>query len=771
MADAEKSRLERFKQEILGVALVFGAAFLFLSLFSYHADDPSFFSKGGEQVRNYAGPVGAYLSATFFQGFGLASFLIFVLLFFAAGYKLFRKEDLIRGHSRGWLILRCSGIFALVIFSSAFLSLARTEVLWRDIHIKSGGWIGYLLGKAFISLFSPVGAFGVLVPLILVSLVLGLHLSITKTGRAIFDAGYNLYDLAAELALRLWQRRKRGQEVEEQKRILDSHKSQDEPKIVERVLVEDEKADKDISLTPGPRQAKLSFMPGHYSLPSLKLLDAIPSGKKPVDKDSIILRSRLLEKKLLDFGVAGEVVEVLPGPVVTMYEYKPASGIKLVRITNLADDLACALSALSVRIIAPLPGKGVVGIEIPNQDRETVSLKELLASPQFQNLRTSLPLALGKNIVGEPFVIDLRRAPHLLVAGATGSGKSVGLNAMIMSVLFRSSPDQARMLLIDPKRLELSMYEGIPHLMHSVISEPKEAAASLKWAVAEMEKRNATLSQFSCRNIDSYNHLVAEAKKGGKKRKVRNEDGSTIPLDKTPGKFPTEHMPLILIIIDELADLMMIAARDCELSITRLAQMARAAGIHLILATQRPSVDVITGLIKANFPARISFQVSSKIDSRTILDQNGSEKLLGMGDMLFMAAGSSNLVRVHGAYVSEAETKRVVSFWKKQGQPVYNESIIAQAVELDGEGEDEFGADELYQQAVEIVVLNRQASISMLQRKLRVGYNRAARMIERMEAERIVSAADGVKPRDVIIDRMQYEARMQNRMKGEAGAG
>jgi len=769
MAEAEKSRLERFKQELAGVGLVFLSAFLFVSFWSYHIDDPSFFSRGAEKAHNYGGLVGAYLSAVFFQGFGLSSFLIFVLLFFAAGYKLFRKDNLVKGRPRGWLVLRGMGIFVLVIFCSVFLSLTRSEMAWRGIQLKSGGWVGYLLAKSFIGLFSPVGAFGVVILLLLVSLVLGFNLSLSQIGRTLLDSWYVAADWLSEMFQRWRQRRRRAEEVLEQKRLLESFKSQEEPKIVERLVSPEEQAQKEA--TPAPHQGKLGFMPGNYSLPSLKLLDAIAPGKKPVDKESILLRSRLLEKKLLDFGVAGEVVEVLPGPVITMYEYKPASGIKLNRIANLADDLACALSALSVRIIAPLPGKGVVGIEIPNQERETVSLKELFASSAYQNLKSLMPLALGKNIVGEPFVIDLRKAPHLLVAGATGSGKSVSLNAMIMSVLFRSTPDQVRMLHIDPKRLELSAYEGIPHLLHSVISEPKEAAASLKWAVAEMERRYAVIAQYGVRNIDSYNRLVEEAKKGRKKRKIRLEDGSTVPLDRTPGKYPTEPMPLILIAIDELADLMMVAARDCEASITRLAQMARASGIHLILATQRPSVDVITGLIKANFSARISFQVSSKIDSRTILDQNGAEKLLGMGDMLYLAPGSSHLVRAHGAFVSEAEIKRVAAFWKKQGQPVYNEAIVMQAVELEAGAEGE--GDELYEQAVEIVVLNRQASISMLQRKLRVGYNRAARMIEQMEAEGIVAPSDGVKPREVLLDPMKFEARMQNRMKmkGEASAG
>jgi len=768
MAEAE-SRLDRFKQELLGVGLVFFSAFLFISLVSYRVNDPSFFTKGAEKAHNYGGLVGSYLSALFYQGFGLVSFLIFVLLFFAAGFKLFRKQNLIMGRSRGWLILRGTGISMLILFSASLLSLLKPELVWRGIHIKSAGWIGYLISHAAVELFSPIGAFGVLLLMFLVSLVLGFNLSITQIAKNALDIWYAAYDHLGELINRWREKRRREAEVDEQKKILSSYKTQQAPLIVERPNPEESQTKKEQTPTPAPRQEKLSFMPGSYSLPSLKLLDAIPASKKPVDKESILLRSRLLEKKLLDFGVAGEVVQVSPGPVITMYEFKPASGIKLNRIANLADDLACALSALSVRIVAPLPGKGVVGIEIPNQERETVYLKELIASPAHQNNKSMLTLALGKSTVGEPFVIDLRKAPHLLVAGATGSGKSVSLNGMIMSVLFRASPDQVRMLHIDPKRLELTMYEGIPHLLHSVISDPKEAAASLKWAVAEMERRYSVLSKYHVRDLDSYNRMVEEGKKGRKKRKLKRSDGSTVVLDRTPNEYPEEHMPIILVIIDELADLMMVAQRDCEASLTRLAQMARASGIHLILATQRPSVDVITGLIKANFPARISFQVSSKIDSRTILDQNGAEKLLGMGDMLYMDPRNSHLVRVHGAYVSEAEIKRVVSFWKKQGHPDYNESIIRVPLEADAEIQGE--VDDFYEQAIEIVVLSRQASISMLQRKLRVGYNRAARMIERMQEEGIVSAPDGARPREVLIDPLQYEARVQDRMKGEASVG
>jgi len=765
MAEAE-NRFNRIRDELIGIVILFSAVFLFIILVSYQADDPSFFTSRGEGVHNYGGLLGSYLSALLFQSIGLSSFLVFILAFFAAGFKLFGGQNLIQGRSKLWLGLRSLGLLLLIVCSSATLSLISPEINWSGESIKSGGWIGFLLAKALRELLSSAGAFGFCVLGIVSGAVLGFNISVLKVMGSIYEALENGFYWLVDFVRQQIERRRRQQEVMEQRKVLPSFQEAKEEKFMETPAPENPAKTNVLPLPEAPVQERLSFMPGHYVLPSLKLLDGVPKSRNQVDRESLLLRARLLEKKLLDFGVAGEVVEVLPGPVITMYEFKPASGVKINRIANLADDLACALSALSVRIVAPLPGKGVIGIEIPNQERETVYFKELIASSAYQNSKSLLTLTLGKNILGEPFVIDLRKAPHLLVAGATGSGKSVSLNAMIMSVLYRSTPDQVKMLMIDPKRLELSMYEGIPHLLTNVISEPKEAAVALKWVVAEMESRYSTLAQYGARNIDSFNRLVEEGKKSKKRgKRMRREDGSTLVLDRTPEKFPAEQMPLILVVIDELADLMMVASRDCETSLCRLAQMARAAGIHLIVATQRPSVDVITGLIKANFPARISFQVATKVDSRTILDQMGAEKLLGMGDMLFLNPGTNNLIRVHGAYVSEAEIKRAVGFWKKQGTPKYNNEIFKSV------SEDEAGAnlkeiDDLYEQAVELVVRTRQASVSMLQRKLRIGYNRSARMIEQMEQEGIVGPSDGVKPREVLWDPVRLEQRIHKKMMG-----
>jgi S-DNA-T family DNA segregation ATPase FtsK/SpoIIIE len=489
---------------------------------------------------------------------------------------------------------------------------------------------------------------------------------------------------------------------------------------------------------------------GSYVLPPLSLLESSEQKEIKVDKESLLANAKILEKRLQEFGVEGKVVEVRPGPVITMYEYEPAPGVKINKIVGLSDDLALALRAISVRIVAPIPGKAAVGIEIPNSIREPVYLKDILSCEEFSQAESKLTLALGKDIFGNPFVTNLAKMPHLLVAGATGAGKSVSLNSMVCSLLYKASPEEVKLLMIDPKRLELSVYDGIPHLLHSVVYDPKAAALVLRWATEEMEIRYRLMAEKGVRNIERYNQKVDKELKDARRK------GGTL-LKETEGLEDRtgdnlSPLPYIVIVIDELADLMMVSARDVEASLTRLAQMARAAGIHLLLATQRPSVDVLTGVIKANFPTRISFQVSSKTDSRTILDANGAEHLLGSGDMLFLPPGTSRLLRVHGAYVSEFEILRVVEFWKNQGKPVYDHTILKAKEETPEADADDY--DEMYDQAVAVVAELRQASISMLQRRLRVGYNRAARMIERMEKEGVVGPADGSKPREVYIKKL-----------------
>ncbi|HZA55391.1 MAG TPA: DNA translocase FtsK, partial [Candidatus Udaeobacter sp.] len=456
----------------------------------------------------------------------------------------------------------------------------------------------------------------------------------------------------------------------------------------------------------------------------------------------------------------GEVVAVRPGPVITMYEFKPAPGVKVRRIVLLADDLAMALRAVSVRILAPIPGESVVGIEIPNPRRETVFLRELIESGAYQSADSKITLALGKDISGTPFVTDLARMPHLLVAGATGTGKSVSINAMILSILFKSNPQDVKFIMVDPKMLELTVYEDIPNLLVPVVTDPKKAAAALFWAMDEMDRRYRLMRDKGARNIDNYNRTL-ERERTARKAFIELTDPQVA--EETSGigghldeEAPLVHekLPRIVIIIDELADLMMTVGRDIEEYITRLAQKARAAGIHLILATQRPSVDVITGLIKANFPARVSFQVTSRVDSRTILDSIGAEKLLGSGDLLYLPPGTARLTRVHGAFVSDQEVRKVMEFIKQQGRPNYRADVFEVKKDLEAAGADE-EYDEMYDQAVAIVTETQQASISMIQRRLRVGYNRAARMIERMERDGVVGPADGAKPREVYARKIE----------------
>ena len=505
----------------------------------------------------------------------------------------------------------------------------------------------------------------------------------------------------------------------------------------------------------GPAQEEFSFSDrpsgGPFTLPDSEFFQRPPETGRAFDRESLIMNSRILEKKLADFGVTGRVVTVHPGPVITMYEFEPASGIKVNRITNLSDDLALALRALSIRIIAPIPGKSVVGIEVPNPARETVYIRELLESKSFRSSGSKLSLVLGKDIFGNPVDADLAKMPHLLVAGATGTGKSVFLNSLLCSILCRATPDEVKLLLIDPKLLELSIYEGIPHLITDVVTQPKRAAAALKGIVHKMEERYQMMAALGVRSISQFNERVdKELAEGNETFRLRTRPG-----EEEGREIPYQRIPYIIVVIDELADLMVVSARDVEESLQRLAQMARASGIHLVLATQRPSVDVLTGVIKANFPSRISFQVSSRIDSRTILDGGGAEHLLGQGDMLYLPPGTARLQRLHGPFVTEDEVTALVEFLRKQGSPQLDETLIRvneESEHREARGED---TDELYDRALEIVAESRNASISYIQRRLKVGYNRAARMIEQMENEGIVGRQEGTRPRDIFISAIE----------------
>ena len=480
-----------------------------------------------------------------------------------------------------------------------------------------------------------------------------------------------------------------------------------------------------------------------FKLPPLSLLQYADSDREEIDEVKLKQNADKLVKTLKDYGIEGDIREIRPGPIVTMYEYVPAPGVKVSKIAGLADDLAMAMEALRVRIVAPIPGKGAVGIEIPNSVRETVYIKELVADEAYRKAPLNLPIVLGKDIEGKPYVGDFAKMPHLLVAGATGSGKSVFVNAMIMSLLYRSSPDDVRFIMVDPKMLELSVYEGIPHLLLPVVTDPNKAAQALKWAVSEMERRYQIMSEMGVRNIQGFNKKLKDTEERGERLYRPESSGDTQPLEK---------FPFIVIIVDEFADLMMVASRDVESYIMRLAQKARAAGIHLLLATQRPSTDVLTGVIKANFPTRIAFQVASRYDSKTILDANGAENLLGRGDMLYQSPGVGGLHRVHGCLVTDEEVEETVTFLKSQRTAEYDETILQSLTsEEPAGGDDDEPVDELYDKAVSIVAEAQQASVSMVQRRLRIGYNRASRLVEKMEQEGIVGPADGAKPRAVLI--------------------
>jgi len=726
--------LIREAEAISGGAL---ALFLALSLFSYAPDTPH---------ANLGGPVGHAIADTALHALGLAAYLFPVYL----GYV---TVTLMRPGTEDLGGLRLAGAGLLVVTVAALAGLV-TE--GRAI-VRGGGWLGGFVGTALRELVGGPGAYLAVTGLLIVALMLATGASAiavaTRVARRLAAAGTRLAAAGFRRASRGPLRREPGPRP--RKPILLDDEIEEvaaAPETPPPIIREPER--KPEAAGAKKRRAETQeelFAADSYRLPTLGLLDQPARTVQPLDEAALLASSRILETKLADFGVIGKVVAVRPGPVITTFEFEPAPGVKVNRIVNLADDLSMALRALSVRVLAPIPGKPVVGIEVSNPSREKVFIRELLATDEYRRADSKLALAFGKDTTGNVVVADLARMPHLLVAGATGTGKSVSMNAMIMSILYKSTPRDVRFIMIDPKMLELSTYEDIPHLLVPVVTDPKKAAAALNNTMREMEARYRLLHEKGVRNIDSYNRLIAQAAP----EEAAPEEAAAEEPAAGDGPLMHRHLPRIVIIIDELADLMMTVGREIEESITRLAQKARAAGIHLILATQRPSVDVITGLIKANFPARVSFQVTSRIDSRTILDASGAERLLGEGDLLFLPPGTARVQRLHGAFVSDADVHRVVDVIKRQEQPRYEMELLESDEEEGEEGEDEDLTDEMYDLAVRLVTEHRQASISWLQRRLRVGYNRAARMVERMEREGVVSPASGARPREVIARRLE----------------
>jgi DNA segregation ATPase FtsK/SpoIIIE, S-DNA-T family len=774
------------QREVIGVILIALSLLMLLSLLSFVPGEAEMVASGASTAnppRNLIGSFGALLAGGFFYAIGGAAYL-FPLLLGRLGVRCFSLTPVsVRFRT-------AASSLAAVVFLSAFLHLETTGVPTLTSGMISrgiaGGAVGQAIAEGLRAVFAGTGAHILIIAGFLVSLLLTTPLSLAEAVRRMperwtaFREGLSAMRSERSIAVQKEAVNRRvktktsklGQAITDDERLAE--KSQEfepftappapiiQPFSNSLPAVEPEETEPEVVASLADSE--------DYRLPDPELLLCEPSG--PLDRmsdEELKAQSEVLSRALASFGIEGTVTEVRPGPVVTMYEFEPAPGTKVARIVNLADDLALALKATSIRIVAPIPGKSVVGIEVPNRSRETVSLKEVVMSEAFRRAKSRLTLALGKDIFGAPITADLKTMPHLLVAGATGAGKSVSLNTMLLSILFSSKPNEVKLLLIDPKMLEFQSYEGIPHLLRPVITDPKSAARGLGWVVAEMERRYKLLAEAGVRNIDAYNRMVAGLHEAFAENSTSGVEQAELPIQflseeerlaagessipegergcMQPNPTPPEPLPFIVVMIDELADLMMVAPKDVEDKIARLAQMARASGIHLVLATQRPSVDVLTGLIKANFPARIAFQVSSKTDSRTILDANGAEALLGRGDMLYLASGTGRLTRLHGSFVSDDDVRSVVEFVKKQAMPVYNQEL--QSLKLEEAAEEE-AKDEVYEQAKELVLSTGQASASLIQRRLRVGYPRAARMIEQMESEGIVGAAGRDGRREVL---------------------
>jgi S-DNA-T family DNA segregation ATPase FtsK/SpoIIIE len=701
-----EEKKKQLKREIWLILLITFTLFLVLMLATFSSHDPSLFTQQvfpAEKTNNFFGKFGSHIAAILIQILGITAYVIPLYLVVILVYSRFLKSFNIT-------FARIFFFFTALLSLAAFLSAIVPDQSLFGIHIPLGGFIGLVFADIAARYFNPSGSIFISVTLFVIFSILALEKNIFKK---IIQIVLNFIQSLPKILIF----KEKSIKTETRPPKIIKPMQQKEPVISEETV---------------ERESPPKTKPGVPTLPPISLLNISREKYSGPSEAELNENGDIIETCLRNFDINGKISEVHPGPVITMYEFIPEPGTKINRIISLEHELSMALKAISLRIVAPIPGKSSIGIEVSNKKIAVVCIRELIGSEDFSEKNLKIPLALGKDTAGMPYITDLAKMPHLLVAGSTGSGKSVSINAMILSILYKMMPDEAKFIMIDPKMLELNLYRDIPHLAYPVVTNPEEAAKVLKWAIREMERRYELMAESSVRNIDQYNSKVADIKQKG-----LFDDGE-----------PREKLPYVIIIIDELSDLMMVAPKEVETYITRLAQKARAAGIHMVVATQRPSVDVITGLIKANFPARIAFKVASKTDSRTILDANGADSLLGHGDMLFLRPSTSLLSRLHGALVTEEEIQSVVAFWKKQFSPQYIE--ISDEPEESG-GENNGFEDDKYEEAVRIVKESRQASISHLQRRLRIGYNRAARMIERMESEGIVSPPDGSRPREVLF--------------------
>ena len=759
----QPSKIKLILKEGALIGWLFVCIYLLIALATHSSEDPGWSHAGNAgYVLNAGGSLGAWLSDVFFSLLGCVAYLLPMLLALKA-WNVFRTHrDNKSGFDSLVFILRILGL-TMVLVSATALAALHYGSLETSLPFGVGGILGSSIEVAATAAFNSIGSTLILVAIFLFGMTVFTDISWFALIEWIASGVLRLSEyVSRRIATLKAKRSERIQAMLAQQHRKEVKETRAERDVTRRPLSIQQPSRKPASSNRVEKEKQTSFFidKNLATLPALGLLDKADNNTgKAFSKDSLQAMSKQLELKLQDFGISAEVIEVLPGPVVTCFEIQPAAGIKASRISGLSRDLARSLAVVSVRVVEVIPGKSYVGIEIPNEHREMVRLSEVLSSEVYEQAKSPLTLALGNDISGLPICADLAKMPHLLVAGTTGSGKSVGINSMLLSLLYKSTPEDVRLILIDPKMLELSVYDGIPHLLTPVVTDMKDAASSLRWCVGEMERRYKLMSALGVRNLAGYNKKIMDSIAAGsplvdplwKPDEFFNEEDSSSPpsLDK---------LPCIVVVIDEFADMMMIVGKKVEQLIARIAQKARAAGIHLILATQRPSVDVITGLIKANVPSRIAFQVSSKIDSRTILDQSGAESLLGHGDLLYLPPGTSIPIRVHGAFVDDHEVHKVVADWKSRGVPEYLEDITSEAITsnipVPGYGDDGGGGDQesdpLYDEAVSFVIQTRKASISSVQRKLRVGYNRAARLVEQMEASGVVSEMGSNGNRDVL---------------------